>query len=346
MMRQATLLRSLVEGSIVALALIAAPCASAEPQARNQASTADTLILPAQDRDATNASDSKLAAQMHRKIGVERLASIALVDADVDPDGCMTAPLAAGSVGDNRRREGMEALAAALRRRGVVVTVLSSDAVRLVDQAEQRRVRAIRGSSSLAFGEGEGRWFATKAELVACARVDPDEPRHKSLSHPALAAELAALHQDVVLAVNDSKAESKGPSWNVIEGVLSSDGKSLDAGTSSAKVAATMVLKDGSVAWKGEGLAEGRLRPPLDAQAFGKLKAYMEGEFRMMAQYRTAHPASDRMPPIDEEAFDAIVSGDLDHAPAGSTLGPSVDATVQAAAERIVDQLRSVLPSR
>ena len=317
------------------------PCWSAEREAKNQASAAQTVILPASD-DAGRTDRSSLT----RSLGGARLTRIAIVDASVDPDGCMAAPLAARYPGpaSRDRSAALEVIAAALRDRGVTVDILAGADVQATDTAAQARLKQLKGSYSLSFGDGAGRWFATRAEMVACAQVDPDDDRRRR-PHAALAATLAALHQDVVLAVGDGEASSKGPSWNIIEGELSSSGKSLDSGTSSAKVAATLVFEDGSVPWSGEASAQGALRSPLDEQAVAGLKAYMEGEMRKMEAYREAHPGADGPPPeIDAHVFDAIASGDLEQAPVGSTLGPSASATLQAAIDRLLGQLRPVLP--
>ncbi len=330
--------------TLIALYGIAAatPCWSAGQEAKNQATAAQTVILPAND-DAGGTARPSLA----RSIGDGRLTHVAIVDASVDPDGCMTAPLSARypEPASGQRTAALEAIATTLRDRGVTVDLVAGGDLQAIDAAGQARLKGLKGSYRLSFGDGAGRWFATRVEMVACAQVDADEDQHRRRPHAALAAMLAALHQDVVLAIGESEASSKGPSWNIIEGELSSSGKSLDSGTSSAKVAAMLVLKDGSVPWSGEATAEGALRSPFDEQAVASLKAYMEGEMRKMEAYRVAHPDADGPPPgLDEHVFDAIASGDLEQAPIGSTLGPSAAVTLQAAVDRLLDQLWPVLP--
>ena len=166
-------------------------------------------------------------------------------------------------------------------------------------------------------------------------------------AHAPLAAVLAALHQDVILALAASQSESKGADWNVIEGALSSSDNSLDAGTSQATVLATLVQKNGITLWSGEVHARGDLRPPLDRQSVVRLQTYMDGELRKMKAFRDAHP--DAKEPVDhqyEQTFNSIASGNLEEAPEGTSIGPSARVTLQAAAERLVDQLRPILPTK
>ncbi len=127
----------------------------------------------------------------------------------------------------------------------------------------------------------------------------------------------------------------------MIKGVLSSTGQDLDPASSSAYIAATLALKDGSVPWSGDATAEGALRPAVAEAAQMKLKAFFITELRKMATYRQVHPdVDDPSPALDEGVFNAVAAGDLQAAPAGSTLRPSTAATIQAAAARLVDQLR------
>ncbi len=339
-----------VVGGMVAFAASALPCSAAEPNARNQASVADTVILPSRDDNIDDERKSTVAlSQVLRKSGLDRLDHLGIIDATVDADGCMAAPLSARypETGGNRHSLAVDALMDILRRRGVVVTLIPGNAVQAADAADQKRAQAVKGSFSLSFGEGSGRWFATKAEMIACTAVDTDSDRENGKAHAPLAAVLAALHQDIVLAVGESQAESKGATWNIIEGALGSSDNGLDAGHSSARITATLVMKDGSTPWSGETNAEGGLRPPLDAQAVAKLQTYLEDELRELAAYRAANPGTEEPPKIlSHDIFDAIANGTLDEAPDGSTLGPSAHATLQAAAGRLVDQLQPVLPAR
>lgn len=335
-----------VVSGLMALTTVASPCWSAEPNARNQASIADTVILPPHDGNVEDErSSAAFLLQALGKLGLKRLDHLGIVDAAVDADGCMAPPLVAQS--PDGHSPALELLADMLRRRGVVVTVIPGNAVQSIDAADQKRVHALKGAFNLSFSDGPGRWFATKAQMIACAKVDPDDGRATGKAHAPLAAMLAALHQDAVLAVGESEAQSKGATWNIIEGELSGSGKNLDAAQSSAKIAAMLVLKDGSTPWSGEANAEGSLRPPLDAQAVARLKAYMEDEMRKLEAYRTAHPGADQPPDnITHGAFNAIASGDLDESPKGSTLGPSAYGTLQAAAGRLVDRLQPALPGK
>lgn len=299
---------------------------------KNQASATDTIILPppSVDNDPPPPPPVTLLPAL-RAAGVARLDRVAVIDADVDPDGCMAPPLAA-----RHDDLGVPVLADALREHGVAVTIVSSAAADTIDTTAQRRLAGVKGNYSLAYDQGPRRWFATRAELVACAHVDPEENSTRR-PHAALAAVLAGIHQDAVLAVTESSAESKGPRWNIIEGELSSDGRSLDEATSFATIAATLVLADGRVAWSGKADAQGALHPPLDAEAIARLRTFMEAFLRRMQTYREAHPGADKPPPdLDEAAFNAVTSGDLAHAPAGTTLGPSASATLRAAANRLL----------
>ena len=344
--RWASACRPVARRIVISLVLTASGSAgwAAEPRARNQASAADTIILPAATGDGAHDATSRASLlQAVKGVGLQRLDHVAIIDASVDPDGCMAAPLSPNRSGGHS--EGLDVVAEALRHRGITVTIISSRDVQAVDLADQNRIQAIKGSFQLSFGEATGRWLATKAEMTTCMRSGGD--RQEQAAHPPLAAMLAALHQDVVLAINDSEAMSKGTRWNIIEGALSSNGNSLDAGTSQASVSATLVLKNGATPWTGEAHARGALRPPLDRRSVGKLDAYMEGELRKMDAYRAAHPGAKEPPdqPV-AKTFDAITSGDLDQAPEGTTLGPSARATLQAAADRLIDQMRPILPAR
>ena len=317
------------------------PARSGQRYARNQASAADTVILPATDDDGAGAVASLEKAL--KTGGLQRLDHVGIVDAAVDADGCQGAPLSVREASPGHHSEGLEAVADALRRRGVMVTVISGQDVQAVDAAAQGRIRAAKGSFHLTFDADAGRWLASKADLMAC---NGGGRGRLGAPHPLLAAMLAALHQDVMLAVGESRSGSKGADWNVIEGALSSSGNSLDAGTSQATVAATLVLADGSIPWSGEAHARGALRPPLDRQSVARLQAYMEAELRRIEAYGAAHPGAKE--PVDPEAeatFNSVASGNLEQAPEGATLGPSAGATLQAAAHRLVEQLRPILPN-
>ena len=317
------------------------PARSGQRYPRNQASAADTVILPAADDDSGGAVASLKKAVKANNL--QRLEHVGIVDATVDADGCQSAPLTVRDVSPGHHSEGMEAIADALRRRGVMVTIISSQEVQAVDDAAQSHVRAAKGSFHLTFDADAGRWLAGKADLMACN--GRGNGGLGSTPHPLLAAMLAALHQDIVLAVGESQSGSKRADWNVIEGALSSSGNSLDAGTSQAMVAATLVLADGTTPWSGEAHARGALRPPLDRQSIGRLQAYMEAELQKMETYRAAHPGAKQ--PVDREAeatFNSVASGNLDQAPEGATLGPSASATLRTAADRLVEQLQPVLP--
>ncbi|WP_174302073.1 hypothetical protein [Caulobacter sp. S45] len=312
----------------------------AEPSApKNQASVADTVILPPSEAIVEDMPPSTRPVLAREATASPHLRHLALIAARVDPDGCMQAPLTPGA--DDRATASLETLRAALVRAGVEVTLLPAAAVERVDAAQQRHVQAIKGAFKLSYGQAPGRWFATRAEMAACARVDPNEDAHRRAPHAELAAMLAALHVDAVLGVDDLTTEAKGPRWNIIEGALSSSGQDLDPATSSASLSATLALKDGSVPWRGDATADGALRPAVAEAAQAKLKAFFTTQLTMMAVYQKAHPDADDPPPgVDEAAFNAVVGGELQVAPAGSTLGPSMAATLQAAAGRLADQLR------
>ncbi len=333
--------RRALTGVTLWLAMIAATSATrAEPRApKNQASAADTLILPPSEAMVEDMPPSPKPVRASVANAAPHLEHLALIAARVDPDGCMQAPLTPGT--DERATAILEALQAALVQAGVEVTLLPAAAVEGVDAAQQRRVQTIKGAFELSHGQAPGRWFATKAELVACARVDPAEDAGRRPPHAELAAMLASLHVDAVLAVDDLTSEAKGPRWNMIEGELSSSGRDLDPATSSASLSATLALKDGSVPWRGDAKAEGTLRPAVAEAAQARLKAFFTAQLGMMAAYHQAHPDADNPPPgLDEAVFNAVVGGDLQGAPTGSTLGPSTAATLQAAAGRLADQLR------
>ena len=332
--------RERLKGVALSLAMLSAVgAAKPEPPApKNQASAADTIILPLNEGTV---EDGQRSPKMGRaSVSVpSHLDHLALIAARVDQDGCMRAPLAPTE--DERATAGLDALRATLVRAGVRVTLLPEMMVEKLDAAAQRRVRGIKGAFNLSYGQDPGRWFATRAELVACGPTDIDEDAHRRAPHAALAAMLAALHVDAVLAVDDVKADAMGPRWNVIKGALSSAGQDLDPAVSSASLSATLVLKDGSVPWSGDASAEGALRPVIAEAAQMKLKAFFNIQLGKTAAYRQAHPSADNSPPgLDGAVCNAIVGGDLQTAPTGSTLGPSKVATLQAAAERLVGQLR------
>ena len=135
----------------------------------------------------------------------------------------------------------------------------------------------------------------------------------------------------------------------MVEGLINSDGKSFYAGASHATVAVTLVTGNGMVPWSGKASARGVLRPPLDGQALGMLEAYMGGQIAKLEAYRKAHPDAGPGEPPDgllDPSFDTIAGGDLDEAPEGATLGPLAQATLQAAAGRLAEQLKAVLPVR
>ncbi len=320
--------------------LAATGAARAEPRApKNQASVADTVILPPSEARVEDMPPSTRPVLAREATASPHLHHLALIAARMDPDGCMQAPLTPAA--DERATGSLEALRAALVRAGVEVTLLPAAAVERVDAAQQRRVQSIKGALELSYGQAPGRWFATKAELVACARVDPNEDAHRRAPHAELAAMLAALHVDAVLAVDNLTTEAKGPRWNMIEGALSSSGQDLDPATSSASLSATLALKDGSVPWRGNATADGALRPAVAEVAQAKLKAFFTIQLRMMTVYHLAHPDADDPPSgLDDAVFNAVLGGNLQVAPAGSTLGPSAAATLQAAAGRLADQLR------
>ena len=339
--------KSIACGAAVAILFAAllvgngAPARAGQRYPRNQASVADTVILPADGDDG--AGEVASLEQAMKAGGLRRLDHVGIVDATVDANGCQSAPLTARDTSPRTHSEGLEAVADSLRRRGVTVTVISGQDVRAVDAAAQARARAAKGSFHLTFDAEPGRWLASKTDLEACRGTG--RAGHGSTPHLLLAAMLAALHQEIVLAVGESQSSSKGADWNVIEGALSSSGKSLDAGTSQATIAATLVLENGSTPWSGEAHARGALKPPLDRQSVARLQAYMEAELRAMAAYRAAHPGAKE--PVDREAeatFNSVASGNLDQAPEGATLGPSASATLLAAADRLVEQLRPMLP--
>ena len=328
-------------------AVAATDCWSAEPRPRNQASAADTLILPAGkgDAEAGGGSGATLLRAL-RAMGRNRLDHVGIVAATVDEDGCTSAPLQPRSlsVDDGKPDDGLEALTQALRRKGVQVTMIPAQDIQAIDDADQKRIEAMKGSFNLQTVEGGGRWFATRADLVACM-----SGRQRRAAHAALKAMLAALDQDVVVVVEESQSETKGPYWNMVEGLINSDGKSFYAGASHAAVAATLVIGDGTILWSGKASAQGVLRPPLDAQALGVLEAYMSGQIAKLEAYRKAHPDADASEPPDgvlDPSFNATADGNLEEAPEGATLGPSAEATIQAAAGRLAEQLKAVLPVR
>lgn len=321
-------------------------CWSAEPGPRNQAGAADTLILPPEHGDEAGGGSGARLLRALRATGQTRLDHVGVVAAIVDADGCTTAPLQPRSppANDGRPGDGVQALAQALRRKGVQVAIIPAQDILAIDNADQKRIQATKGSFNLQTFQGGGRWFATRADLVACM-----SGRQGRAAHAALEAVLVALRQDVIVAVEESQAESKGPHWNKVEGLMNSDGKSFYAAASSATVAATLVTRNGMMPWSGKAYARGVLRPPLDGQALGVLEAYMGGEIAKLEAYRKVHPDAGAGEPPDgllDPSFEAVADGNLEEAPEGATLGPSAEATFQAAADRLAEQLKAVLPVR
>ena len=327
-------------------AMAVTACWSAEPHPRNQASAVDTHILPPEQGDEAGGGSGATLLRALRATGRTRLDHVGIVAATVDADGCTSAPLQPRSLPANGGRPGdsVEALTRALRRKGVQVTVIPAQDILAIDDADQKRIEAMKGSFNLQTFQGGGRWFATRSDLVACM-----PGRQGRAAHAALKAVLAALRQDIIVVVEESQAESKGPHWNMVEGLINSDGESFFAGVSRATVAATLVTGNGMMPWSGKASARGVLRPPLDGRALGVLKAYMGGEIAKLEAYRKAHPDAGAGEPPDgllDPSFNATADGNLEETPEGATLGPSAEATLQAATDRLAEQLNAVLPVR
>ena len=320
-----------------------------EPKAKNQAKAADTIFVPPDygtttmvvngkeesttETDAPDPKDLQRLRDELKKAGLGGLTHLALVDAEVDADGCMAAPLTArldyARIGRNGPSvmgpsDSLLLMADLLRAHGITVTVLQGAQVEAMDRAEQARLKPLKSSYSVSFSEGRDRYFATAAERNACLPGREKE----GAPHPALAAALAALHQDAVLAIQQESAESQGPRVNIIEGALSSSGKDFDEPKSQAEVSATLVLKNGQQVWGGKKYGSGKLTPAVEEATMKMVATYIKTWMARMEAYHKAHPKVEEMPAeLDDKNADAIFGGKLEQSPDGTTLGPSIFAT-------------------
>lgn len=325
----------------------------AEPHAKNQASAADTVILPPEehtDKALNQETISHLQSAL-KNAGLNSLRSLALVDGTIDEDGCEEAPITASRsysihhtshTASTQYSLAVQALADQLQAHGFTVTVLHRSDLMDADNAEQARLAASKGGGySAQFGNSKARLFPSNEERSLCLHIvtpgSPEAAARWKVKHPALQRQMAALHQDAILVVEQDSVDNRGASWNIMDEELSSSGDGVNKPRSSAKVEATLVLKDGTVPWSGEAIAEGALRPPLDQEAVSKLKTFMEAKLTEWKKEQEAHPDEDPTA-NDKSGFDAIASGKLEEAPDGSTLGPSEWATVRAATQRLYEQ--------
>ncbi len=177
------------------------------PALKNRARAANPVVLPPSEAVVDEMQPSPRPVRASGVVS-PHLGRLALIAASVDPDGCMRAPLDPSE--DERATVDLESLQSALVRAGVAVTLLQPAVVGRAEAAEQRRVQAIKGAFELSYGQDFGRWFATKAEPVASAKIDPGADAHRRAPHVALAAMLTALHVDAVLAVDDLTTRMQG----------------------------------------------------------------------------------------------------------------------------------------
>ncbi len=213
-----------------------------------------------------------------------------------------------------------------LRARGYTVTLLPGVKLNEDDKEEQERLSTMKNSYSLKYSGGAGgeRWFATSAERRRCLANDEiaafGTGTAWKLPHPALAKRLSSLGQDAVLVVEKLTGESTGATINMF-----SSSNALPK--SRATVQASLALRSGSIAWTGEGQAEGALRPPVEQAALQKLHSFVDKAPEVPKGMSEAEM---------EQGFNATMEGDLEHAPTGSTLGPSLWATLVAATRRTI----------